>query len=223
VSSSNFEATATGVPQLKRCPGCEKRGAKTDKSRFELVRTEPVFFCDRRALMAATRAQKHSAAQSGNPLYHSGILQHVLSYVGPGHWFFLAAVNAFWRGLYSKVTSRQMQSYLHITDFTCVPKMTLSSAIFESSARVKLAHKNGADFSTEGFQLAAGRHGTATSLATARELGLEFTHSTMLAAAICNTLPVLQFLHAQGCPWGIRISAAAARRGALDMLHWLHA
>eukprot|EP00953_Heterococcus_sp_UTEX-ZZ885_P015942 8981-Heterococcus_DN1.PRE.1 len=100
--------------------------------------------------------------------------------------------------------------------------MTLSSAIFESPARVKLAHKNGMNFSIEGFQLAAGRHGTAESLATARELGLEYTHSTMLGAAICNTLPVLQFLHAQGCPWGIRISGEAARRGDLDMLRWLH-
>jgi hypothetical protein len=48
-------------------------------------------------------ASKRSAADSSNPLQQPGILQHVLDYVGPGHWCFIAEVSSFWRDLYINV------------------------------------------------------------------------------------------------------------------------
>jgi hypothetical protein len=47
--------------------------------------------------MVDTRAQKRTAAERRNPLYYSGILQHTLSYVGPGHWLLLSTVSRLWK------------------------------------------------------------------------------------------------------------------------------
>jgi hypothetical protein len=67
---------------------------------------------------------------SSNPLTEAGILQHVLGYVGPGHWYFLATVSSLWRDLYARVADRTMQKKdcMGIAQqFTCVPQMTLLS------------------------------------------------------------------------------------------------
>jgi hypothetical protein len=43
----------------------------------------------------------------------------------------------------------------------------------------------------------------------------------MQGAAQSNKLAVLQFLHANGCPWDATVAEAAARRGNLEMLKWV--
>jgi hypothetical protein len=50
---------------------------------------------------------------------------------------------------------------------------------------------------------------------------MKFTILVMKGAAEGNTLHVLEFLHAQGCRWHWSASAAAARRGELQMLRWI--
>jgi hypothetical protein len=46
---------------------------------------------------------KKSRVDSTNPLAERGILQHVLGYVGPGHWLFAALVSNAWHQAYQQV------------------------------------------------------------------------------------------------------------------------
>jgi hypothetical protein len=179
--------------------------------------------------MVLTRAQKRCLAESSNLLHHRGILQHILSYVGPGHWFFLSTVSSLWQDLYASLVSKVMQKsdvfgvQTAIADFTCLPQMTLYSSVFASASRMRLAHEYGVDCSSDIFTRAAGRYGTVPIVVLARELGMEYTRATIVGAAEGNQLPVLQFLHAEGCPWDARVTVAAARRGDLDILRWTRA
>jgi hypothetical protein len=172
--------------------------------------------------MTAAQVQKCVVLRS-NPLLEPSVLQHILGHVGPGHWFFLSTVSSLWRDTYAKLAPREIQVRNRLTRsvVTCVPQMTLFSAVFESPSRVRLAHESGVNFSTRSFQLAAGRHGTVDSLMTAHELGMEYSLGVMEGAAACNSISVLHCLHKEDCPWSMQISAAAARRGDLEMLHWL--
>jgi hypothetical protein len=51
---------------------------------------------------------------------------------------------------------------------------------------------------------------------------MEYSLTTMKGAAKCNKFAVLQFLHAQGCPWDETVSAAAAESGDIEVLRWVH-
>jgi hypothetical protein len=111
--------------------------------------------------------------------------------------------------------------YMMLTDFTCVPRMTLYSSVFASPSRVRLAHESGLNFSTENFRHATGKHADVATLKAARELGMHYTGLTILGAAERNELGVVQFLHAQGCPWHWRVAEAAAKRSNFEMLRWI--
>eukprot|EP00953_Heterococcus_sp_UTEX-ZZ885_P015096 8501-Heterococcus_DN1.PRE.1 len=155
--------------------------------------------------MVATRAVKRTAVDN-NPLQSVDILRRVLSYVGPGHGLFLSSVSTLWRDLYCRVASRTM---------------TLYGSAF-SPSRVKLAHESGLDISTENFRHAAGKHADIATLKAAHELGMHFTGLSILGgAAEGNKLAVVQFLHAQGCPWHWSVASAAAKRNDLEMLRWV--
>jgi hypothetical protein len=169
-------------------------------------------------------AQKCSAAENSNPLLQSGVLQHVLGFVGPGHWFFLATVSSLWAELYATLAStvKHRRNMLGRVPFTCTPQMTLHSSVFASPSRMKLAHKDGVNFALRSCWKTAGRHATVPSLKLAQELGMEYCFEVMHGAAECNKLDVLQFLHAQGCAWEARISTIVAQRGDLEMLRWVH-
>jgi hypothetical protein len=99
-----------------------------------------------------------------------------------------------------------------------------TNAYIASPSRVRLAYDCGLRSSThEYYRHAAGKYGTAASLAAARDLGMKFLMLTMWGAVICNQLPALQFLHAQGClyhDWCV--AEAAARRGDVDILRWVY-
>jgi hypothetical protein len=72
-------------------------------------------------------SQKRSTANSSNPLEQAGILQHVLDYVGPGHWCFVAEVSSLWGELYKRVASTETQLVQLFKKKTiiCVPKMPM--------------------------------------------------------------------------------------------------
>jgi hypothetical protein len=178
--------------------------------------------------MVSTRAVKRTAVDN-NLLQSVDILRRVLSYVGPGHGLFLSSVSTLWRDLYCRVASRTMQkwgygfgTHMRLADFTCTPKMTLYAAVFASPSCVKLAHESGLDISTENFRHAAGKHADIATLKAAHELGMHFTGLSILGgAAEGNKLAVVQFLHAQGCPWHWSVASAAAKRNDLEMLRWV--
>jgi Ankyrin repeats (3 copies) len=174
------------------------------------------------ASMVSTRVQKRKMNDS-NPLYEVGILQQVLGHVGPGEWLFLATVSSLWRHLYAKLADVEMQTPgIYKTDFICAPKMTLYSSIFTSPSRVRLAREHGIDSSEDSYKLSAGMHGAVKTLAAAAyEADMSFSAVTMLGAAECNELSVVQFLRARGCAWDWKVSGAAARRGNFEMLRWV--
>jgi hypothetical protein len=95
-----------------------------------------------------TRTQKRRAADASNPLLKTVILNQMLSYVGAGHWNFLATVCRPWRDAYALVASREIERLPFEDDedgdeIECIPQMTLYSSIFASSSRVELAHALG--------------------------------------------------------------------------------
>jgi hypothetical protein len=183
---------------------------------------------------AIARAQKRNAIRtsSSRPLGEVGVVRLVLSYVGPGHWPFIAAVSSLWRYLYSRLPDARKLVVQHPyvsweerqrdgQPFFCTPQMTLYSSVFGSASRVRLAHADGINCSTQYYQHAAGMHAGIGALAAAHELGMRFPTTVAEGAARCNTLSVLQYLHAEGCPWHPTVCASLAKRGDFEALRWV--
>jgi hypothetical protein len=168
-------------------------------------------------------AQEGSATSSSNPLHQAGILQCVLEYVGAGHWCFVAEVSNLWKVVYEKLASTEVQVIFGLHTITCVPQTTTFSAVFGSRSRVRLAHAHGPDCATKGYQRAAGMYADVATLKAARELGMRYTPETMKGAVRCNQLAVVQFLHAEACPWDAVAFSIAATRGHTDMCAYMHA
>jgi hypothetical protein len=179
-------------------------------------------------LMALTQAQKRSAADSSDPLCHTGILEHVLSYVGPGHWWLISTVCRLWKDIYRDLEDVQMSNVavnrynVHKTVFACVPQMMLFSAVFATPATVTFAHEIGFSHqNTVQYQFAAGRCADTLTLAAAVDVGMQKAVETTVGAAYGNTLAVMQFLHAEGWPWHQQVAKTVAARGDLEMLRWI--
>eukprot|EP00953_Heterococcus_sp_UTEX-ZZ885_P009556 5618-Heterococcus_DN1.PRE.1 len=149
--------------------------------------------------MMSSELLKRSAADSGNPLQQPLILQHVLDYVGPGHWSFVAEVSSLWRDLYVNVPSIDVDIQ-GLYKIICVPQMTACSAVFASPSRVRHAHAHDLACTTERYERAAGQYAGIDSLQAARELGMYYTHEVMRGAARSGELAVVAFMRAQGCP-----------------------
>eukprot|EP00953_Heterococcus_sp_UTEX-ZZ885_P038047 19533-Heterococcus_DN1.PRE.1 len=63
-----------------------------------------------------TNVIERPEAESINPLRNAGLLHHILSHVGPGHWLFPALVSAEWREAYLRVSSRRIQVFDELLD-----------------------------------------------------------------------------------------------------------
>jgi Ankyrin repeats (3 copies) len=173
--------------------------------------------------MATTGAPKRSAANSSSPLLDPGILEHVLSYVGRGHHLFVAPVSQWWKDLYSTVERQQLTGHDKYGDefvVLCDPQMTLYSSVLASPSRLKLAHATGVDCRSAAFHRAAGRHADLATLAMAHELSVELPEATAIAAAQCNKLANVQYLHSRGCPWTAGLVREAAGGGHFELLRW---
>jgi hypothetical protein len=173
----------------------------------------------------ATNQEQNTAADNSNPLLNSGVLQLVLSYVGPGHYLFAAPVSRWWRDIYVTLLQSLKSAYAEnsFNSITiCVPQMTLYSAAFASPAIVELAHEQGLDCKSLAYQRAAAKHADVATLAAAHALGMEYTAMTMSGAARCNKLAEVQYLHNQGCPWPLRLLEVVARSGYSELLRWCY-
>jgi hypothetical protein len=175
-------------------------------------------------IVMATYVQKRSSASSSDPLLNISILEIVLGYVGPGHYLFVASVSQWWREVYTSMTSQEIAFYtIHGCNCPiCISPTTLISSAFTSLSRVKLAHNNWLDCSSEAYQHAAGRHADVAILATAHSLGMQYTDTVMAGAAQSNKLAELQFLRGQGCPWPCGMIETAASSGYFELLRWCH-
>jgi hypothetical protein len=103
-----------------------------------------------------------------------------------------------------------------------VRKLTLHSSVFISPSRVKLAHDRGLICSSQTYQIAAGCFADIATLATAHQLGMQYTDTTMIAAAQFNKVNEVQFLHRQGCPWSSDVLEAAVSIGDFELVRWCY-
>jgi hypothetical protein len=165
-----------------------------------------------------------SNSAGSNTLCEAGILQNVLSYVGPGHHLFLGAVSSQWRDLHSRVASRQtqVQKLFDSVSITCDARTTLYSSVFSSPSRVRLAHQSGLDCTTHAYKFAAGKHADINTLAAAHQLGMPFTATVLAGAAAVGALHKLIWLHAASrCALDGSIGEHAAMSGSISVLEWL--
>jgi hypothetical protein len=171
-------------------------------------------------------SSKRAAVSTGSPLINRGVLQNILSYVGPGHYIFLSTVCSEWKELYERVAA------VHVTAFTisdsrkrlkCEPRMTLASAVFQSAARVRLAHQQGLRFANHLMQQVAGKVAGRRALAAAHKLGMPYSPAVLLGAAERGSTAALKWLHInQSRPLPPDITVNAARGGSVNVLRWLH-
>jgi hypothetical protein len=178
------------------------------------------------ALADILQAQMCNATDLRNPLQLAGILKHVLDYVGPGHWCFVAETSSLWRDTYKRVACRELYSFtMPWRNISCVPQMTLYSAVYASPSRLRHAHK--LKCTATKFEIAAGMFADVATLKTAYELGMCHGSAAAMEGAVqCNTLVVVQFLHAGlesfWYRWPDRAFSTAARRGNMELCQYLY-
>eukprot|EP00953_Heterococcus_sp_UTEX-ZZ885_P039250 20122-Heterococcus_DN1.PRE.2 len=138
--------------------------------------------------MVATRAIKRAIADSKNPLQHAGLREHIFSFVGPGHFWFVAQVSKGWKTSYQRVEACRMEDLSDDYEcFTCTAGLTMTSAAFASAACCSLAtgpNVNGAIDLEDGFwrvQRYAGQRSRDSATGTGTWLGSQ--RPTMQGAA----------------------------------------
>jgi hypothetical protein len=175
--------------------------------------------------MTTIQEQTRRAADKSSPLFDSGDLETVLSYVGLGHSLFVASVSKWWEDIYSTMGRQDVSVYAEndsINIIFCDSQMTLFSSVFTSPSRVMHAYQNGVDCTSEGYQRAASEHADVVLLAKAHWLGMEYTATVMTVAAECNKLAEVQYLHSQGCPWPPQLLSEAPRSGHFELVRWCY-
>jgi hypothetical protein len=113
--------------------------SKIKNSRYTIPRLLGAIEVRTSAMLAV--AQELSAADSSDPLLNAGVLQNVLSYVGPGHCLSVAPVSKWWKEIYCTVQSQELTVEDDYDSYTisCGPNMTLFSSVFASASCVHLA------------------------------------------------------------------------------------
>jgi hypothetical protein len=179
--------------------------------------------------MVATRAVKRAVVDSRNPLQHEGLRGHIFSFVGAGHWWFVAQVSRAWKLSYQNVEDRRMQGQFNNYEwFTCTANMTLKQAAFSSAACCSLATDSNAnsglclDDSDWRLHRIAGQFSDLDTLHLALERGLPANDLVIRGAAESASLGKVQWLHEirrSSLPWSM--VEWATRGGNLELLTWL--
>jgi hypothetical protein len=179
--------------------------------------------------MVATRAVKRAVAESRNPLQHKGLREHIFSFVGAGHWWFVAQVSRAWKMSYKGVEDFRMKG---IRDdehcFTCTAIMTLTQAAFSSAACCSLAtdsNINGGlclDSSDWCLQRIAGQFSDLDTLQLALDRGLPANDHAIRGAAESGSPSKVQWLYERQDHAKLTgIGTWAAYGGNLELLNWL--
>jgi hypothetical protein len=162
--------------------------------------------------MVNTRHQHKRAAQKSCDIWTDATLEHVLSFVGPGEYAFIAQVSKSWMECY---TTR-------IAASSTAADNTFFSAAFTSQSRLRFALELGMPIKSSRMQHHAGRCAAAEVLSLANELGMPFSHDVLRGAAVSGCVSRLLWLcTVHNCELPEDISAYAATSGSIDMLLWL--
>ena len=147
------------------------------------------------------------------PLENLDTLQQILSFVGIGHYLFVAATNRKFHEVYSALFPGDQETRLN--------------ASTEALARFcweEIHHEimSDADTSQKATTLigSAATHGNLPGLQFLRSVGCPWNEETCRFAALSGYLAVLQWCRENGCPWDERTCASAAKHGQLTVLQW---
>jgi hypothetical protein len=179
--------------------------------------------------MVATRAIQRAVVDSRNPLQHEGLREHIFSFVGAGHWWFVAQVSRAWKMSYQNVeVYRWLDPFDDYACFTCTADMTLTRAVFASAACCSLATEpnvNGALRLDDPYWLLQRYGGQFCDLETlqlAVQRGLTANDYVLQGAAESGSLSKVQWLHEmRQLPLPSSIGHWAAKGGNLELLTWL--
>jgi hypothetical protein len=178
-------------------------------------------------MSSSLRAEKRACAVRGDPLSNASILQHILSFINPRLYLYIAGVSNLWQQSYECVAlepARKTVSLEWRRAATEVPRRTRYSSAFGSVTLLTWAFTSGLalDADNQLLQRAAGAHGSLLTLAVAHGLGLEFNEHTLYGAIDSNREPIVDFLHSEHrCPMFWYMGFTAARSGNVRMLKFL--
>lgn len=142
---------------------------------------------------------------SRSPLENSELIRYVLSYVGPGHYRFVAAINRQFHLAYQQVhPDDYRKTYLRVTS------LDLAAICYEESTE---QHRSL-------LCRCAARYGNLEVLQYFRSRGCGWDASTCHTAAKYGHLPILRYAHQQQCPWGKHTLYYAAIHGHVHILLW---
>jgi hypothetical protein len=174
--------------------------------------------------MEPIQTVKRSAAAASNPLTNSSILQHVLSYLGPGHWFFAATVCSLWKRIYEGLASTavlkiQSEPIMVPELRRCVPKMTLVSAVLASPSRLRLARNELPVGKSSLISYAIGLYADVVTIAAAtEELGISSWKAIAQGIAASGCVPKLEWFCSNEHRLPGNTDMYAAKSGSLNML-----
>jgi Ankyrin repeats (many copies) len=131
-----------------------------------------------------------------------------------------------WKELYKRLAAANVFAFTASGERLrqkCESRMTLSSAVFQSSRRVRMAHQHGLRFGAcPPMHHVAGKVADRHVLATAHELGMPYSRAILLGASEKGSVITLRWLHFdQSCALPHNITAFAARGGSVRVMQWL--
>lgn len=177
--------------------------------------------------MVATRAAKRAAADSLNPLNHTGILQVVCDLIGPGEFVFLALINKQFRACCLNVSQFDGVDLIEggYEEVSVLPAMTRHEAIFASLPRLQLALQLGFQLQVQtwGVQLRAGWYADTPTLQALHTVhGMPWTAAVSNGAAASGNVSRMKYLlDEQQCPQAEDLCSYAAIARSTDVIRWL--
>jgi hypothetical protein len=160
-------------------------------------------------------------------------VNHILPFVGPGHYSFLAGVNKQWKRYYLAYWETiqdppKVLLFVFMASGTEVFRPATSTDTFHhaifgslSCAEYWLSHGDSARWSNLVCTLIA-KTGNQQVLQWAFQQNLPWDSSTCSTAAKFGHLNVLIYAHENGCPWDINTCNEAAAHGYLEILKYAH-
>ena len=146
-----------------------------------------------------------SAPSATNPLDHIGILKHILSFIGPNQYRFVAGTSRRFREAYLDVIPSGADEPVHYDNDSKEPYpfFPKNMKTYVNASTVGYAEICWNEIKDKNFIRFFGLR---------KEIGQE---ALSRSAAAHGNLPALQFLRSVNCPWHVHFCATAARNN-----HW---
>jgi hypothetical protein len=172
------------------------------------------------------RQRLHNGSSSfevASPLDKDEILDHILGFVGGGDHLYIGGVSRRWRGRYMQYCAQNSSSD-YDTKF-----VTRHRSVLMSASRLQLAINNSLKESSWTFdKWSHAELMCKHSLEPQQVMTLLRLHGVPWSTKLCDVairyckLSLLQWLHANSCPWHeLDVLMRASRVGCLEVLEWL--